>query len=112
MRIPRAYRERKKTNQTMRKPANTATHVLGVACPTEYSTRSSISAMPDPPPPVNAPYSPSPCAISMTAWWYRRERHLGINSIVYTLAILWEIKQTAHHWERCVEATSADTEAA
>jgi hypothetical protein len=51
-------------------------------------------------------------AYNITAWWYRRERHLGINSIVYTLAILWEIKQTTHHWERCVEATSADTEAA
>jgi hypothetical protein len=38
---------------------------------------------------------------NVAAWWYRRESHLGINSIVYTLAIMWEMKQTAHHWERC-----------
>lgn len=51
-------------------------------------------------------------AYNIAAWCYRREKHLCINSIVYTLAILWEIKQTAHHWERCVEAISADSQAA
>ena len=43
---------------------------------------------------------------------YRRETHLGINSIVYTLAIIWEIKQTVHHLERCDFATSDTIQAA
>jgi hypothetical protein len=37
---------------------------------------------------------------NIAAWCYRRERHLGINAIVYTAAILWEIKQTSRHLER------------
>jgi hypothetical protein len=40
-------------------------------------------------------------AYNFAAWCYRRETHLGVNSVVYTLAILWEIKQTVHHLERC-----------
>jgi hypothetical protein len=40
-------------------------------------------------------------AYNITAWYYRRERHLGINAVVYSLATLWEVKQTAHHFERC-----------
>jgi hypothetical protein len=40
-------------------------------------------------------------AYNIAAWCYRRERHLGLNAIVYSLAIMWEIKQTAHHLERC-----------
>ena len=40
-------------------------------------------------------------AYNIAAWCYRREAHLGINSIVYSMAVLWEIKQTAHHLERC-----------
>lgn len=40
-------------------------------------------------------------AYNIAAWCYRRERHLGINAIVYTLAVAWEVKQTAHHLERC-----------
>jgi hypothetical protein len=39
-------------------------------------------------------------AYNIAAWCYRRERHLGINAIVYTLAAVWEVKQTAHHLER------------
>jgi hypothetical protein len=39
-------------------------------------------------------------AYNLTAWIYRREAHLGINAIVYSLAVLWEVKQTAHHFER------------
>jgi hypothetical protein len=34
---------------------------------------------------------------NIAAWCYRRERHLGVNAVVYSLAILWELKQTAHH---------------
>jgi hypothetical protein len=43
-------------------------------------------------------------AYNIAAWCYRREVHLGINAVVYTLAIVWEIKQTAHHLERCETA--------
>ncbi len=28
---------------------------------------------------------------------YRRDRHLRINAVVYTLAVAWELKQTLHH---------------
>jgi hypothetical protein len=31
------------------------------------------------------------------AWCLRRERHLGVNAVVYTLAVGWEVKQTCHH---------------
>ena len=40
-------------------------------------------------------------AYNIAAWCYRRELHLGINAVVYSLAIMWEVKQTAHHFERC-----------
>ena len=40
-------------------------------------------------------------AYNIAAWCYRRELHLGINAVVYSLAVLWEVKQTAHHLERC-----------
>jgi len=36
-------------------------------------------------------------AYNIAAWCYRREQHLGINAVVYSLAVLWEIKQTTHH---------------
>ena len=36
-------------------------------------------------------------AYNIAAWCYRREQHLGINAVVYSLAVLWEIKQTSHH---------------
>jgi hypothetical protein len=51
-------------------------------------------------------------AYNIAAWCYRRERHLGINSVVYTLAVLWEMKQTVHHLERCETATPEDIQAA
>jgi hypothetical protein len=34
------------------------------------------------------------------AWWYRRERHLGINSVVYATAAAWEVVQVRRHWSR------------
>ena len=46
-------------------------------------------------------------AYNLAAWCYRREPHLGINTFVYTLAVLWEIKQTVHHFER-LEIACAD----
>lgn len=36
-------------------------------------------------------------AYNVAAWCFRRERHLGINAVVYTLAVVWEVKQTLHH---------------
>ena len=51
-------------------------------------------------------------AYNIAAWCYRRETHLGVNAVVYTLATLWEVKQTTHHLERCEVVTPADTEAA
>ena len=36
-------------------------------------------------------------AYNIAAWFYRREQHLGVNAIVYSLAVMWEIKQTSHH---------------
>lgn len=39
-------------------------------------------------------------AYNIAAWHYRHERHLGTNAVVYTLAILWEMKQTLHHLRR------------
>ena len=49
---------------------------------------------------------------NIAAFCYRRERHLCINSIVYTLAVVWEIKQTVHHLERCDPAALEDIQAA
>lgn len=40
-------------------------------------------------------------AYNIAAWCYRRERHLGLNAVVYALAIAWELKQTTHHLRRC-----------
>jgi hypothetical protein len=34
---------------------------------------------------------------NIAAWCFRRERHLGANAVVYTLAVGWEVKQTLHH---------------
>jgi cobalamin biosynthesis protein CobD/CbiB len=51
-------------------------------------------------------------AYNIAAWCYRRETHLGVNAVVYTLAIIWEIKQTVHHLERCEAATEQTTQIA
>jgi cobalamin biosynthesis protein CobD/CbiB len=54
----------------------------------------------------------SMAAYNIAAWCYRRETHLGVNAVVYTLAIVWEIKQTVHHLERCESAAEESTQAA
>jgi hypothetical protein len=54
----------------------------------------------------------SMAAYNIAAWCFRRERHLCINSIVYSLAVVWEIKQTVHHMVRCETATPEDVRAA
>ena len=56
--------------------------------------------------------SASMAAYNIAAFCYRRERHLCLNSIIYTLAVIWEIKQTVHHMERCETATPEDVQAA
>ena len=40
-------------------------------------------------------------AYNITAWCYRRDRHLQVNAIVYILAVAWELKQTLHHLSAC-----------
>ena len=45
----------------------------------------------------------------------RRDRHLGINAVVYALAVIWETRHTVHHLNACVplsEPADADTEIA
>lgn len=39
-------------------------------------------------------------AYNTTAWWYRRERHLGVNTVVYATAAAWEVIQVRRHWIR------------
>ena len=56
------------------------------------------------------------CAVyNTTAWWFRRDRHLRINAIIYTLAVAWEAKQTLHHLaaiNRCEAPADAEDRAA
>jgi hypothetical protein len=47
-------------------------------------------------------------AYNIAAWCYRRERHLGINAVVYTLAVMWELKQTVHHLELSVPGPASE----
>lgn len=52
-------------------------------------------------------------AYNITAWYYRRQRHLGINAVVYSLAVAWEVKQTLHHVQKCeCDAAPVTTQAA
>lgn len=54
-------------------------------------------------------------AYNATAWGFRRDPHLRVNTIVYTLAVIWELKQTLHHLSACrpmPEALPADRKAA
>jgi hypothetical protein len=37
-------------------------------------------------------------AYNIAACCFRRDRHLRINAVVYTLAIGYELKQTLHHF--------------
>jgi hypothetical protein len=40
-------------------------------------------------------------AYNTAAWIKRRQRHLAVNAIVYTVAILWERRLIAHHLAGC-----------
>jgi len=45
------------------------------------------------------------CAVyNVTAWCFRRDRHLCVNAVVYTLAVIWELKHTVHHLNACAPA--------
>ena len=35
------------------------------------------------------------------AWLRRRERHLAVNTVLYSLAIAWEQRHVAHHLAAC-----------
>ena len=37
---------------------------------------------------------------NIAAYFYRRDAHLRMNAIVYSLAVAWEIKQTLHHLDK------------
>jgi len=37
-------------------------------------------------------------AYNTAAWLLRRERHLGINSLMYAALAIWEIQHVRHHW--------------
>ena len=47
-------------------------------------------------------------AYNIAAWYFRRERHLGTNAVVYTLAVAWEAKQTMRHLRRCDRVAVAE----
>jgi hypothetical protein len=54
-------------------------------------------------------------AYNITASCFRRDRHLRVNAIIYSLAAAWELKQTLHHLEavsRCEEPGPAEMQAA
>ena len=36
-------------------------------------------------------------AYNIAACCFRRDRHLRVNAVVYTLAVGWELKQTLHN---------------
>jgi hypothetical protein len=37
------------------------------------------------------------CAYNTAAWVQRRERHLGVNALLYAAATIWEQRHIAHH---------------
>lgn len=37
-------------------------------------------------------------AYNTAAWPMRRERHLAVNSIMYSALAFWEIQHVRHHW--------------
>jgi len=37
-------------------------------------------------------------AYNTAAWLFRRERHLGINALMYSALTIWEVQHVRHHW--------------
>ncbi len=50
-------------------------------------------------------------AYNIAACCFRREHHLRVNAVVYTLAVGWEIKQTLHHLNRTGSAAAVSAAA-
>jgi hypothetical protein len=38
------------------------------------------------------------CAYNAAAWLLRREKHLAINTALYSALTAWEVHHVAHHW--------------
>lgn len=36
-------------------------------------------------------------AYNIVAWWYRRERHLAINGVIYSTLVALEVRKVLHH---------------
>jgi len=48
-------------------------------------------------------------AYNIAASCLRRDRHLRINAVVYSLAVVWEVTHTLHHLRACEPAPPAIT---
>jgi hypothetical protein len=44
-------------------------------------------------------------AYNTAAWLKRRQRHLGINAVVYSAAVWWEYSHVMHHLAECEPVT-------
>jgi hypothetical protein len=51
-------------------------------------------------------------AYNIAAWHFRHQTHLGVNAVVYSLAVVWEMKQTVRHLRRCAPVATQTAEAA
>jgi len=38
---------------------------------------------------------------NLAAWIVRRQRHLAINTLLYTAAVIWETEHVRHHLRGC-----------
>ena len=47
-------------------------------------------------------------AYNITASCFRRDRHLRLNAVIYTLAFAWEMKQALHHLDAIPPCESPD----
>lgn len=46
-------------------------------------------------------------AYNIAACCFRRDRHLRVNALVYTLLVAYELKQTLHHLQAVTSTTAA-----
>jgi hypothetical protein len=42
---------------------------------------------------------------NVVAWWYRREKHLGVNAAIYTVGFAFEAYQTSRHFRHSAPAS-------
>jgi len=38
---------------------------------------------------------------NLAAWIVRRQRHLAVNTLLYTAAVIWETQHVRHHLRGC-----------